>query len=141
IQKSSAAERNHVRAAAFDDAHPIAQRGGLEHAERGLAVSVEDFRDGRLRALLDVRIQVAEIPTEFIGQRAADRRLARSHEPHKVDSGAPLEFENHPVGVERLLKVIMVTCSRACCPFFPFKWCCSPAPNCLCTFSKSGTRK
>ena len=94
-QKSSSTERNHVRASGFHDSNPVPQRGCFELAEGGLAMGLENFRDGGFRARFNVLVEINESPAELIGQRAADGGFAASHEPDQINSRRPLQFQYH----------------------------------------------
>ncbi len=54
--------------------------GGLETAEAGFAVALEELGDGGSGAVLEVGVEVEEVPAEALGEEAADGGLAGAHE-------------------------------------------------------------
>ena len=60
----------------------------LALAELALAVAVEHLGDGAAGGLLDLGVGVAERQPEPRGQAAADRGLARAHQPDQHDGAA-----------------------------------------------------
>src|SRR6266702_1317894 len=67
-----------------EDDSGAAQSGGeglrLELAEVRLAVGGEDGWDAEAGALLDTGVEVEEVPAEAVGEHAADRGFAGTHE-------------------------------------------------------------
>jgi hypothetical protein len=56
------------------------ESGGLETAEAGFAVVTEELGDGLSGAVLEVGIEVEEVPGEAGGEEAADGGFAGAHE-------------------------------------------------------------
>ena len=96
-REGAAAEGQDGGAAAFDPGHVLADDGGFDAAEFGLAARFEDFGDGDLFGGFDLVIGIEEAPAQAMGQMAADGAFAGSHEADHVDAGRALELEVHAV--------------------------------------------
>ena len=94
-QKRPASERDYVRFAGLDGPHAFAQRRALHFPERGFSLPVENLGDRGLGPQLDLSVEVAEIPSQLFGQRPPDSRFPGPHEPHQINTGRTLEFQNH----------------------------------------------
>jgi hypothetical protein len=54
--------------------------GGLETTELGFTMEREELRDGGTGALLEVGVEIKEVPAQAVGEEASDGGLTRSHE-------------------------------------------------------------
>jgi len=60
--------------------------GGLEAAEAGFAMALEELGDRGSGALLEVSIEVEEVPAELGREKAANSGFARTHEAGKDET-------------------------------------------------------
>ncbi len=85
IHERPPARRQHARAFAEEAGnHPA-----LPVAKIGLAMPIEDFRDGHAGGHLDLGVRIHERQAELRRETLADRSLARSHHADERDDAPP----------------------------------------------------
>ncbi len=75
-------ERNHGGPFTFEHPHGLAR---LEHPEARLAFVPKEVGDRAPHGLLDLLVEVEELPADQVGHAGAERRLAGAHEADEGD--------------------------------------------------------
>ena len=88
LRIGAAAECEYSRFAEFDSAAESgAELGGLEQAEGGFAVALEEFGDAGAGGVFDELVEIDEAPGELAGELSADGGFAGAHEACEGDYG------------------------------------------------------
>src|ERR1035437_8413890 len=97
LAEGAAAEGQDGGAAAFNPANVLADDGGFDAAELGLAARGKEIGDGGLFGGLNLSVGIEKTPAQAMGEMTSDSGFTGSPEADHVESGCALQSEVHAV--------------------------------------------